>query len=552
MTTTAPGFFTETPAPHGPLSVPFTGAPPREAPVPARTLVRRRFTTHRSLNRSSLRCVPTRVFPLGALLSVEAAQSIHLARSNTIFLDEAVYLGAGRQLIQTWLHGGPDMHFSTYFSGAPVIYPVLGALINAVGGLFAARMFSLIWVLGATVFVYACTRRLYGTTAGWLAAAAFTTVEGTLFLGSLATFDAMSLGLLALAAWIVIRAGTSGSAEPHPTIYLAAPVLVLANATKYASTLYDVVIIGIALLVVAAHHGRTQAIKVGTVLVALTAALISASLALAGPDYVKGITSTTVSRPEGVSSVATVTHDTVLWIGALVALAVVAGVTAVVAAARRRTTWSTVAMAGLLVSATILAPLNQARIHTTVSLDKHVDFGAWFGAILVGWFLSRLAGVDRRNAWRWPLVACVLIPLSIVGSRQATGQFQTWANSERVIDALGPIVEHTHGAILVDEAQVPAYYLAGQVSSNRWFNTFYLRYTPPGSNVARTGIPAYVSAIQHDAFAVVALGFEGEQSVDDAVARAMARNPAYHVVTKVPVHDAYGTSAYVIWRLQGS
>ncbi len=62
--------------------------------------------------------------------------------------------------------------------------------------------------------------------------------------------------------------------------------------------------------------------------------------------------------------------------------------------------------------------------------------------------------------------------------------------------------------------------------------------------MALTGIPAYVSAIDHDAFAVVALGFGGERTVDAAVARAMARNPAYHFVTEVPVHDAYGTSAY--------
>jgi hypothetical protein len=273
---------------------------------------------------------------------------------------------------------------------------------------------------------------------------------------------------------------------------------------------------------------------------------------LAGPDYVKGIISTTVARSAGTSSVSTVVHDTVAWIGVLVAIAVVACVSVVVAAVRRRLPWSTAAMVVVLASATILAPLNQARIHTTVSLDKHVDFGAWFGAVLVGWFLSRLAGADWRRPWRWPLIAGLLVPLLLIGSGQADGQFRTWVNSERVVAALGPIVEHTHGAILVDEAQVPAYYLGNRVSSHRWFNTFYLRYTPPGSKVALTGIPAYVSAIDHDAFAVVALSFEGERTVDAAVARAIARNPAYHFVTKVPVHDAYGTSAYVIWRQQGS
>ena len=40
--------------------------------------------------------------------------------------------------------------------------------------------------------------------------------------------------------------------------------------------------------------------------------------------------------------------------------------------------------------ATVAAPLNQARIGTKVSLQKHMVFGAWFGCILAGYGLDRL------------------------------------------------------------------------------------------------------------------------------------------------------------------
>ena len=38
----------------------------------------------------------------------------------------------------------------------------------------------------------------------------------------------------------------------------------------------------------------------------------------------------------------------------------------------------------LLASAGVLVPLEQARIHTLTSLNKHVDLGAWFAAVAAG------------------------------------------------------------------------------------------------------------------------------------------------------------------------
>ena len=59
----------------------------------------------------------------------------------------------------------------------------------------------------------------------------------TLHLGSFATYDAMSMFLVALASWLVVRAGD----RPDATGWMiaAGAALALANATSYPSALFD-------------------------------------------------------------------------------------------------------------------------------------------------------------------------------------------------------------------------------------------------------------------------------------------------------------------------
>ena len=92
-----------------------------------------------------------RWWPLAAVLVVQAALSLRLVGANTAFLDEAEYLWAGHLQWAHWLHGAPVPPFSAYFSGAPVIYPPIAALADSIGGLAAARILSLVFMLGATV-----------------------------------------------------------------------------------------------------------------------------------------------------------------------------------------------------------------------------------------------------------------------------------------------------------------------------------------------------------------------------------------------------------------
>ena len=148
-----------------------------------------------------------------AVLVVQALLSLRLVGADTAFEDEAEYLWAGHLEWAHWLHGGPVPPFAAYFSGAPVIYPPVGALADSLGGLAAARVLSLVFMLGATALLWGTAGRLFGRRAAFFAAALFAVLGPTLHLGAFATYDAMSMLLVALAAWCVVRAGDAAGRD---------------------------------------------------------------------------------------------------------------------------------------------------------------------------------------------------------------------------------------------------------------------------------------------------------------------------------------------------
>ena len=158
-----------------------------------------------------------------AILAFQAALSIRLVWANTAFNDE-LYLWSGRLEIAHLLHGTNIPEFQTYFSGAPVIYPILGAAVDSYGGLAAARLLSLAFMLAATCLLYATTRRLLGRTAGVIAAALFAFLGPVQYLGAFATYDAMALFLISLAAFLTVIARRRLS---EPLLIMAALVLAL-------------------------------------------------------------------------------------------------------------------------------------------------------------------------------------------------------------------------------------------------------------------------------------------------------------------------------------
>ncbi len=115
---------------------------------------------------------------LMVILTIQAVLSLRLVWSNTAFLNEATYLLAGHAEIAHWLHGTPVPAYPA-FPGSPVIYPPVAALAARLGGLAAARILSLLCVVGTTVVLWSTTRRLFGASAAMCAATLFAIIGPT-------------------------------------------------------------------------------------------------------------------------------------------------------------------------------------------------------------------------------------------------------------------------------------------------------------------------------------------------------------------------------------
>ena len=131
--------------------------------------------------------------PLLVVLVVQAVASVRLVAADTAFQDEAdVFVGRASGVGSLAARAAVPP-FASYFSGAPVIYPPLGALADsggragrgaaAVAGVHAGRDRAAVGGRG----------RLSGRRAAFFSAALFAVLGPTLHLGAFATYDALSV-----------------------------------------------------------------------------------------------------------------------------------------------------------------------------------------------------------------------------------------------------------------------------------------------------------------------------------------------------------------------
>jgi hypothetical protein len=173
-----------------------------------------------------------------------------------------------------------------------------------------------------------------------------------------------------------------------------------------------------------------------------------------------------------------------VWTSLILVLAVFGAVLAGGSKARGRFLPAVLALAALL------APAEQARLHTTVSLQKHVVFGAWFAAIAAGYGLARLSRVDPGRGWA-AVMALPIAASTLFGSMgQAAALYQVWPNAAPAISILRSAVRAHPGNYLAEDYDVEAYYLRSEVGWQRWSSTYYFRY--PGY---APGAPSYRAAL---------------------------------------------------------
>lgn len=498
-------------------------------------------------------------WPLVVVLAIQTILSVRLIRADTAFQDEALYLWAGHLEWANLLHGTPIPPFPSFFSGVPVVYPPLGALADSLGGLTAARILSLVFMLGATTALWATARRLFGSRAAFFGAALFAVLGPTLHLGAFATYDAMSLLLIAIAAWLVVRAGDRQDA----TVWMlaAGAMLALANATSYSSAVFDPVVILLALFTAFPKPGGKLAAGRAIILLAVVAVLLTPALLIGGSRYMHGIDVTTLKRAPGTDPALTVIAHFWSWTGVIVVAAFCGAVISWVSQPGRARTW----LLTVLAVAALLVPAEQASLNTTASLNKHGAMGAWFAAIAAGYAVDRL--IETSPAGNMRAVTCgacvvaLCFPVTL-GAAQSWTLSTNWPNSSDFIKIFGPLVDHGDGRVLVEDPSIAEYYLPAGSQWQRWSSTRNIVLpsgAPTGGPSTAAGIVGAGNAgtfamyIQQGYFSLIALNFADTTSLDKSIAADIHRNHHYHPIQVVPYGieiPPIGQGAYVIWKYE--
>ncbi len=503
-----------------------------------------------------------RWIPLAIILCAQALLTSRLIHLSTASGDEGRYIYAGHQLIHEIFHGGGSPYYETYFSGAPVIYPVLAALADHFGGLVGVRLMSMSFMLTATALLYGSGKRLFGYWPGVAAAGLFAGLGLTEDLGALATHDALALMLTAAAAYCAVR---TSDTDRHPSRWLIlVPVMLLAaNAAKYATLVFDPVVVGIAALQVLNDGWRrmlTRAVALGVT----TISMLALAAFLAGRAYINGFLFSTLDRKAGSWAVFSavrvapriIVSDTLDWVGFVILLGGLAFLLSLTIREDRRRCGL---LLGLLVFAGVLVTIESLHLHTVESMRKHDDIGIWFTCMAAGYLLARPSALARPKAARVALAALMPVGIVLSGahySKLARSTYEAGTSQERR-DAFGdlkPFLQLPHGRYLIggldneqlvysDHLSIPWY---------RLYDDVYIKYPIPGRGgdthgeaqgpaclqmhpycMYLEGVAGWKAAIKAHFFALVSMLGEHDSRQDHQIETILNDTPGYFERTGV-------------------
>lgn len=485
-------------------------------------------------------------WPLAVILVIQACMALRLVWSNTAFIDEATYVYTGSQELRHWFLGAPVQDYQTFLSGSPALYPPIGAIANAIGGLAAARVLSLLFMLGTSSLLYATTNCLFGKAAAVLGAAIFAALGVTQFLSASATYDSMALFLVALTTYFIIGRRDDGSLTAACLSGVVAPfVLALANATDYSTALWDPVIIGLAICAAVLggntwRYGARRAGQFGAVLVAF----LIIGLAMGNAKYVHGILFSTIDRSQSMGqSAELMLHKIWIWAGAVFVLAVVGSISLTIPKLR------SVSVVGvLLLIASFAVPVEEALTGTSATLQKHVVFGAWFGCILAGVALTRLF---RYKVLIGALGVLLIGGLPAVYAGQAASLYHSWPTENPVfIRELKALVRPGHTHYLIEGSlNIPAYYVGSDVSSLQWNDIGTFSDPNPASEAQNLNTSSLVKAIIRKEFTLIILNSSRKSNAALSVVADMKKYGGYHIAAYLAPATIGSRVGYTVWRV---
>ena len=482
--------------------------------------------------------------PLTAILVLQGVVTVALAR-NTAFQDEANYLYAGRQTFEAWL-GAPLVlqPWASYLSGYPYVYPLLAGILDMQFGLEAVRLLSLAWMMLATTVVYSAAGSLYDRESAFYAAAIYAVQGPVLFLSGLATYDAMTVGWLAISFVLALRVSSKPGTARAVALGL---LLVMAFITKYAGMLFIPSVIAIAGWQTWRHHGwklarRYVATTTGVVVALIVIFLITmadARHAFFGSTAARVIVDA-IPRSQLIRMVTDAGWPMIL-----------AAFVGTILGGRKH-----LPIAIILFGTALLAPAYHIYKQEPVSLYKHLAYGFMFGAPVAGHALARLVGYVRslragplhNTPWIVGLAACLLLFGS--GLQQAEAQYNEWPNARALVQLLRTQVRPTT-RILAEEYEVPRYYLQDVMQTWQWTGLDWLDYTNSKGQTFSDN-DAYRAAIDDGYFDIVVLRFGFDVTRARMIEGELERTPRYSLLAELPFTTSVGTGQYKIWIRNGN
>jgi Dolichyl-phosphate-mannose-protein mannosyltransferase len=521
---------------------------------------------------------------LVGVLALQSLISLSLTWSNSAFGDEANYLWVGHLELAHWFGGAPTAHFDV-LSGAPLIYPPLGALASAFGGLTGARVLSLVLMLGATVLLYSVASRLFGRRAALASSALWAVSVSSLKLGAFATFDPLAVFFMCLSAWLIVQAAFRRRAAE--LAILAALAMLLADLTAYSYAIYDLPIVAFAISVWWLRLGSRRTVTLTVWFLGSAAALGFVVPTLMG--LWAGIVAVTVTRTGGGISAAE--HQGYLlpaqlaweWSGLVAVLGLAGACTAVAGRADKRV----VALLSVLSASAFLVPVYQLHLQTGWALDKHLACGIWLAAMPAGYVVARVARIPSAARGTLALAATAALAFpTVTGWMSAYSDYQTWPNATQLIATVKPLVAAPHtGGLFTGSTDnwIFDYYTGADVHGPQWGEGPQIHLNP--TNLPYTGWPSYFQdQLKAKKYSLVALQFPvdttqfsvaaGSASLPsrtqlladlksltlalpsnvgiDDFASAVESSASYQLVRVVPYSDDLAPGSYLIWKRIGS
>lgn len=496
-----------------------------------RKVVRKRFLAGVTLSRCSL--------PL--ILAVQAVVSWALLR-NTAFQDEALYIYAGQQIWNHWLVGRPLLdNYSYYFSGYPYIYPIIGGLLDLLGGLELARLFSLVCMMIVTACGYYITKQFFDQKSAVFAAIFFVCQGPVLFLSRLATYDPLCLCLLAIGATLAVNA--SQAQRPWRSLSIG-PLLVLAFLAKYAALLFIPSILATLALCTLLRWGWKSMVVRGMLgmLSVMAAGTLAAIVILhLDPSMLHAISATTLSRVVAVEySRLALVEEVVTMVG----ISYVLGLVGLVFAQRK---YRLIGL--LLLGSALFVPAYHIYKAELISLDKHLGFSMFFVMPIAGYALASLSGLRRTHSsgHYWFAGVAVCLMLFLIGTGEARNLYSQWPDTTSLVYAVETQIRPASGHYLAEQSEVLRYYTENDTYTWQWIDPYFFQYTDKQGHFYQ-GTEAYIKAIDDGYFDLIELDFGATVQFDHTISRAIAQSQKYDLIDKIPQWDSYGASYFFLWR----